>query len=122
MSSIKDAVAMRRDRRRRRKSAGREVAEDAAESAFCCCIVDELFDPCFVATAAHGSAEAPQVLTLRRYRDEVLLTHLPGRLFISAYYRLGPYGARFLRGKPQLKRVTREALEPVVRYAERKLG
>jgi len=120
VSSVRDALAARRSRRRRSRAG--EVAEDAAESAVCCCIVDELFDPCFVATAAHGSPEAPEVLTLRRYRDEVLRAHAPGRAFIAAYYRLGPLGARFLHDRPRLKRATRAALEPVVRHAERRLS
>lgn len=80
----------------------------------CCCIVDEVFagPDCFVATASYGHPDAEPVRILRCFRDEVLADHC---------YRLGPYGARFLRRYPQLKVPTRAALRPLVWLAAHKL-
>lgn len=104
--------ARRRKKRKRRKGHGHGD---------CCCIVDEVFDVgCFVATAAHEDATAPEVRVLRRYRDEVLRRSVAGRLFVRAYYGLGPYGARMIRGRPRAKAAVRLALRPAVRHARKK--
>ena len=44
----------------------------------------------FVATAAYGSRSHPDVVALRRFRDEVLVRSAPGRAFVAAYRVLGP--------------------------------
>lgn len=56
---------------------------------------------CFIATAVYGSPDHPNVLKLRRFRDERLETNAPGRLFCSFYYRLSPRlaGSVFSRGR-----------------------
>ena len=69
---------------------------------------------CFIATAAWGSAFHPQVATLRRFRDEHLLTHAPGRAFTALYYRLSPPVARFLAPRPLLRAAVRAGLTPLV--------
>ena len=38
-------------------------------------------DSCFIATAAYGSLFHPYVTILRDFRDQYLLSNLPGRLF-----------------------------------------
>lgn len=88
-----------------------------------CCLLEELFDsPCFIATAAHGDdPTAEPVRTLRRYRDARLARTVPGRLFIRAYYRFGPYGAVVLRRHPRLKPPVRAALRPIVAYARKRI-
>jgi len=45
---------------------------------------------CFIATATFESVEAPEVLVLRQFRDDVLLKCVAGRTFVVAYYRLFP--------------------------------
>ena len=45
---------------------------------------------CYVATSVYGSYDAPEVWTLRQYRDEVLGSTWYGRLFIKAYYAASP--------------------------------
>ena len=54
---------------------------------------------CFVATAVYGDYDAPQVLSLRRFRDRTLARSAPGRAFIALYYRAGPVLAKFMRSK-----------------------
>jgi len=45
---------------------------------------------CFVATAAYGDANHPDVAYLRQFRDEVLSKTITGRTFIRAYWLTGP--------------------------------
>jgi tetratricopeptide (TPR) repeat protein len=45
---------------------------------------------CYIATAVYGSYEAPEVLILRRFRDNFLAPSAIGRLFIKVYYFISP--------------------------------
>lgn len=111
--------------RKRRKKKHKRGSGSGPDGGDCCCLVGEVFTigDCFVATAANDDdVTAPQVTTLRAYRDQRLAAHPVGRRFTHAYYAYGPYGAQFLREHPSLKPVVRVALEPVVRYAARRIG
>ena len=44
---------------------------------------------CFVASHLWGVSD-PRTLLLRRFRDEHLMRHLPGRYLVEIYYRLSP--------------------------------
>jgi len=71
---------------------------------------------CFIATAAYGSAMAPEVLVFRNYRDEVLSESSLGRLFIQAYYALSPYIAIVIAKSNFLKMLVRIfLLSPLLR-------
>jgi len=72
---------------------------------------------CFIATAAYGSYLDPHVKTLRRFRDNHLLTNIAGRHFVKLYYRYSPPAARWLAGRTGLKSVVRVALLPLVAIA-----
>ncbi|WP_143308259.1 CFI-box-CTERM domain-containing protein [Candidatus Entotheonella palauensis] len=69
---------------------------------------------CFIATAAFGTPMAQEVRTLCAFRDTYLLTHRPGRVFVSWYYRYSPPVADFLRHKEMLRSAVRLALLPVI--------
>lgn len=43
-------------------------------------------DDCFIATAVYGDKHAPEVETLRQFRDNVLMESAPGRAFVRFYY------------------------------------
>lgn len=51
---------------------------------------------CFIATATYGSASAPEVIALRRFRDDVLLSSDTGAVFVRMYYRTSPQLARLV--------------------------
>lgn len=71
---------------------------------------------CFIATAAYGSPLAPEVLVLRRFRDDILLTSKAGAAFVEFYYLVSPPLARLVSKGRFLKVVTRYLLlEPVLR-------
>jgi parallel beta-helix repeat protein len=73
---------------------------------------------CFIATAVYGYYSAPEVQTLREFRDHYLLTNGPGRAFVEWYYRYGPIGAEFINMRPWLKPIAGIALLPAIGGAQ----
>ena len=69
---------------------------------------------CFIATAAYGSWLAPEVVLLRSFRDQYLLTNPPGQWFVDTYYRYSPPIAALIETSPELAAVTRALLAPLV--------
>lgn len=69
---------------------------------------------CFIATAAFGSPTERDVLTLRRFRDEHLLTNRPGRAFVAAYYHVSPPIAEMISESESARAVVRTLLTPVI--------
>ncbi|MBN1906202.1 MAG: hypothetical protein JW927_14010, partial [Deltaproteobacteria bacterium] len=72
---------------------------------------------CFIATAAFGSYMEPHVLTLREFRDNILLKSAPGTAFVEFYYRVSPPIADFIAENETLKSITRLILIPVTALA-----
>jgi M6 family metalloprotease-like protein len=68
---------------------------------------------CFIATAAFGSAMAPEVATFRAFRDRVLLSLPFGDVAVGWYYRFSPPVAGFVADSPALKSAARFALVPL---------
>jgi len=71
---------------------------------------------CFIATAVYGDFNAPEVISLRRWRDQVLSTTIVGRVAITLYYRLSPPIARYLSCSPWLSAQIRKVLDAFVRW------
>lgn len=76
---------------------------------------------CFIATAAWGSPLHPKVALLRAFRDKHLLTNLPGKLFVKAYYTISPPIADYIRKHETLRVLTRAALTPIILVVEHPL-
>jgi hypothetical protein len=76
---------------------------------------------CFVATAAYGSWRHPDVLDLRRFRDEVLVRHGAGRALIRAYRAVGPELARHVTPDGASGRAARAVIAPLARLARKRL-
>lgn len=76
---------------------------------------------CFVATAAFGDVNSHQVVTLRSFRDEVLLHSRIGRLAVRIYYFVSPTIAASIERSPSRRAVTRAALERIIRLLPRQI-
>ena len=69
---------------------------------------------CFIATAAYESGLAPEVVTLREFRDRYLLTNGPGQALVEWYYRVSPNAAAYIAEHESLRTAVRWGLAPVV--------
>ena len=47
-------------------------------------------DGCYIAIMVYGSYNAPEVLVLRNFRDQVLLKSKIGKLIVKMYYGYSP--------------------------------
>jgi hypothetical protein len=74
---------------------------------------------CFIATAVYGDNNASEVILLKSYRDEYLLSNIIGRSLIKLYYRISPQIAEFLKENIELLKIVKVFLiNPVVRVLE----
>jgi hypothetical protein len=76
-------------------------------------------DPCFIATAAYGTATAVEIDELRHFRDEYLRKSSLGNEFIKFYYENSPPIARLISEHEILRVIVREGfVDPVVKIVE----
>ncbi len=75
-------------------------------------------DICFIATAAFGDIDAPQVRLLREMRDRTLMKTSLGRGFVNLYYRWSPPVASWLKEHSAASRLVRASLLPAVGWSE----
>ncbi len=71
---------------------------------------------CFIATAAYQSEEAPEVLSLREFRDKLLLRNSIGVGLVDVYYAVSPRIAKSIENHPGLRRALRSLLRPAVGF------
>ena len=75
--------------------------------------------PCFIATAAYGTALHEDIDVLRDFRDEYLMTNPLGRTLVKTYYRTSPPIADALREHEGLRTAVRETLIKPLVYVSR---
>ncbi|MGU3778953.1 cold shock domain-containing protein [Burkholderia metallica] len=85
-----------------------------------CAATFKRFGMCFIASAVYGDYDAPEVLSLRAFRDEVLRTTKLGRWTVRAYYGISPPLARFLHAHPALASHLRPVLDVIVRAVQQR--
>ena len=73
---------------------------------------------CFIATAAYGSAEEPQVAALRRVRDWLRPSSPFFAIGTDLYYRVGSAAAEVLRSGDVARVLVRHLLQPVGQASE----
>lgn len=73
---------------------------------------------CFVATAAYGDAEHPDVAALRRFRATRLRHSRLGRGFIWLYWVIGPVLARCVSPDRMSGKLARRVLSPLSRWLD----
>jgi len=73
-------------------------------------------DGCFIATVVYSSELSPEVIILKKYRDEFLLSSKLGKFFIELYYFFSPSIAKFLSQQKLLKKFVKLLiLNPIVK-------
>ena len=70
---------------------------------------------CYIATMAYGSYEHPQVIELRKFRDEILASTFIGRLFIKTYYLISPKLVEKLKNKKGINAIIRKTLNQFIK-------
>ena len=79
--------------------------------------------PCFIATAAYGTALHEDIDVLRDFRDDYLMPNPAGRAFVKIYYAVSPPLADAIRDNEGLRTAVREGLvKPVVYISRRVVG
>jgi hypothetical protein len=71
---------------------------------------------CFIATAAYQSEEAPEVRSLREFRDKILLRNLLGAGMVDFYYTVSPAIAAMIEKNSGLQQAFRRLLRPAVEF------
>lgn len=66
---------------------------------------------CYIATMAYGNYDHPQVMELRKFRDDFLSKTVVGRSFIKFYYAYSPKLVRKLKHKKQINAIIRTFLD-----------
>lgn len=87
------------------------------DKSFCpyCGGVVKKFSSCFIATAVYGDPLAPEVIAIRRFRNEVLLPRWYGRIITRCYYRVSPPVAAALSGKTWITNPLKRLLDILAR-------
>ena len=74
---------------------------------------------CYIATMAYGDYDHPQVIELRKFRDECLLPNLFGRAFVKLYYWISPKMVVILKEHDNINSGIRKVLDCLIAYIRR---
>ena len=69
---------------------------------------------CYIATMVYGDYDHPQVIILRKFRDNVLDNSIFGRWFIKTYYQYSPNLVKKMKNKQIVNSVIRKILNLIV--------
>ena len=70
---------------------------------------------CYIATMAYGDYDHPQVLELRKFRDNFLSKTILGRRFINFYYKYSPTLVERLKNKQAINLIIRKGLDQFIK-------
>jgi hypothetical protein len=70
---------------------------------------------CYIATMAYGDYDHPQVLELRKFRDDFLNKTIIGRSFIKFYYKYSPRLVKSLKNKQGINLILRKSLDQFIK-------
>lgn len=70
---------------------------------------------CYIATMAYGDYDNPQVMILRKFRDEVLDKSVFGKWFIKTYYHYSPKLVEKLKKQKTVNSIIRKALNQFIK-------
>lgn len=83
---------------------------------FCATTFQKLEDGCFIATAVYEDRLAPEVIALRRFRDEQLSHSTYGQYLVSIYYKVAPHIAQQLKHHPRIRASLKPVLNHIAQY------
>lgn len=69
---------------------------------------------CFIATAVYGTPYCFELDVLRDFRDNILLKNRVGIVFVSIYYRIGPFLAEKVAAVPAVKSICRTVFDRII--------
>ena len=69
---------------------------------------------CYIATMAYGDYDHPQVMELRKYRDQVLLKNYFGKLFVKIYYTVSPHLVKKLKNQNNINKLITSLLDKLI--------
>ncbi len=70
---------------------------------------------CYIATMAYGDYDHPQVIILRKFRDDTLSNTFFGRSFINFYYATSPHLVKLLENQEYINNLIRNILDNFVK-------
>tara|TARA_R100000789_G_C2954160_1_gene135959 strand:+ start:82 stop:672 length:591 start_codon:yes stop_codon:yes gene_type:complete len=70
---------------------------------------------CYIATMAYGDYNHPQVMELRKFRDDFLSKTIIGRNFIKFYYKYSPSLVEKLKNKQSINIIIRKGLDQFIK-------
>jgi hypothetical protein len=71
---------------------------------------------CFIATAVYYSYDSPEVIVLRKFRDDVLLKSKIGQMLVLLYYKISPYYARRIKKTGLFRNMIKYVIDIIVKY------
>ena len=72
---------------------------------------------CYIATFVYGSYDSSEVLILRKFRDEKLLTNHFGKIFVKVYYKTSPFLIKHFGGR-RFKNASKKLLDSIIKKIE----
>jgi hypothetical protein len=70
---------------------------------------------CYIATMVYGNYDSPEVLKLRKFRDNCLARYYAGRYFIRIYYRYSPFFVNKFKHSRAIKKIIKFYLEQLIK-------
>lgn len=74
---------------------------------------------CYIATMAYGDYDHPQVIELRRFRDEVLLKSRLGTYCVDFYYWISPKMVEVFKNKKNINSTIRGILNIIIKFIKK---
>jgi hypothetical protein len=74
---------------------------------------------CYIATMVYGSYDAPEVMVLRKFRDNKLYQSFLGKKFIQFYYKYSPLLVEKLKDYKTINLIIKKILDNVVNYLDK---
>ncbi len=71
---------------------------------------------CYIATMVYGNYDAPEVMVLRKFRDEVLSRSSGGRYFIKQYYHYSPLFVKRFHKNKAINKTAKLLLDNWIKY------